>query len=1000
MSPTSDERPSINPPFPVVAIGASAGGLDPLRTFLDNLPASPGMAFVIITHHPAGETSLLPQILADHTRLPVRSAEAGAALEVDCIYVALPDYGWVLQAGTLVRREPSGGATAPGGSRSGPPHPIDTFFRSLAGELASQAIGIVLSGTGSDGTLGVKAIKSQSGMIMAQDPDTAEFGSMPDSAIATGLVDYVLPPADMPATLVGYVTAHTRSVSPSGDHLSAIPEGILGEILSRLKSRTGNDFSGYKRSTLLRRIERRMAVHQLEDPDTYLRQIRANPAEADLLFREIIISVTNFFRDPEAWQALADGLLPDLLRSARDQKMTFRAWVAGCATGEEAYTLAILVREALDTLESGPAVQIFATDVDQEAIETARIGRYPTGIADDLTQDRLERFFAAEKRTYRVSREIRDMVVFAEHNILQDPPFTRMDLISCRNLLIYLERDLQKRLLPVLGYALRGPGILVLGTSESPQELTDAFSTIDKKRRIYRIADPEAALRLPDMPSRRRPNTMTASPAAWPEKGRREPGVESLSVSIERLLAHQFAPPAVVVNDRGEVVFIHGRTGRYLEPASGPTSNRLVEMARSGLRAPLAKALREVASGGSDQMEIPARVQTDGGTATLQLMVQRIRSPQSLGGLRLVAFRTPDAATGAKEVAVSTPPAEEKDAASPQAQGDDVEQLEQELRSVRQDKQMAVDELQSSNEELQSMNEELQSMNEELQSSNEELEVAKEESESLNEELRSVNAELEARVGELSEANDDLKNLLDSTQIATLFLDEDLRIKRFTESARDLVALRDADVGRPIDDLRIKLQYQNLSDDGEQVLRSLIPKEVKVQTTAGHWYLLRIQPYRTTQNVIQGLVCTFQDIQAASPNASNNTFFVGLVNTVREPLLVLDDQLRVTAANDGFYRHFALAPEAVEGASLFELAGGQWDHPELRARLAEVLPASQSFRDFELHVDGVVTGPHRLLLNGRQLEAEGETMILLAMEVAGPAPKSPAERDKEPSHGE
>ena len=979
--------------FPVVGIGGSAGSLEPLREFIGELPDEPGTAFFIITHHPPSQPSLLPGLLADRSPLPVREAVDGLAVEANNVYVARPGGHWLLRDGKLVQQAQEGetGAGEDAEKVQGPPHPVDTFFRSLAAEQGLWSVGIILSGTGSDGTLGIKAIHSQGGMVMAQDPDTADFDGMPASSIATGMVDYTLPPGDMPAALVAYVRAAAGQRAALGGALPEVPEGTLGEILEVVGQRTGHDFSGYKRSTLLRRLERRMTVHRLDDPAEYLRYLRDNPAESDLLFKEILISVTNFFRDPEAWQVLNEGPLRERLLAAVSEQREFRAWVVGCATGEEAYTLAILVREWLDRWDHPPDVRIFATDVDQEAIEAARVGRYPTGIAEDVTEQRLARFFVAEEGAYRVTQNLRDMVVFAEHNALQDPPFTRMDLVSCRNLLIYLERDLQKRLLPLFRYALRDQGILFLGPSETPDELTDAFEGENRGWRIYRAKGQRQPGPLPEMPVRKR--GQGASAFHGPETPTSGEAGDRFSHSVERLLAVRFAPPAVLVNDRGEAVYIHGRTGRFLEPASGPAQNQLLEMARPGLRAPLSQALREVASGSAETVEQTVQVQTNGHTQDVRLEVQRIRTPQALRSFRLVAFRPPETegegGTGMEPPELGSGAGGSGEGAPRGGQSDEVARLERELETSRQDKQVAV-------EELQSLNEELQSMNEELQSSNEELEVSKEEVESLNEELRSVNAELEARVSELSEANDDLKNLLDSTEIATLFLDEDLRVKRFTEAARKLIALRETDVGRPVSELSSDLRYRDLTADGEEVLRTLTPKEVAVQTTSGHWYLLRILPYRTTQNVIKGLVCTFQDIQSAKRLEHSEAFFRAIVETVGQPLLVLDPDFRVVSANDSFYRTFPLTPSSVEGELLFGLGEGQWDHPELRSLLEEVLPRRQSFRDFDLTADFGGGQPIRLLLNGRQMEpeTEGDAMILLAMDVVdgGHSPGGARER--------
>ncbi len=976
-------------PLPVVGIGGSAGSLQPLQTFLATLAADSGAAYVIVTHHPQGERSLLPDILARQTALPVQMVEAGEALAPDRIYVALPDDGWVLSRGQLVRSREVGAS-----AERRPPHPIDAFFRSLAEEAGEGALAVLLSGTGSDGALGVQAIKSQGGMIMAQDPETAEFGDMPANAIATGQVDYVLPPPDLPATLVGYLRFRSQRQAPAASRAPAIPEGLLGQILSQVRHRTGHDFSGYKASTLQRRLERRMDLCQITDPRAYLDYLQTHPAESDHLLREFLISVTHFFRDPATWETLGRTLLPAMLQRAARNGQEFRAWVVGCATGEEAYSLAILIRECLGERDQAPEVRIFATDVDRAAIETARVGRYPAGIVRDLGELRLVRFFTAEGDTRRVSREVRDMVVFAEHNALQDPPFTHLDLITCRNLLIYLERDQQERLLAVFRYALRDRGGLLLGPSESPDPESAIFTVEAKEERIYRVDPSAAPARLPEMPGPSRLHRgLPSQPPDTPTAGDDD---EGFSHHVERLLALQFAPPAVVVNEGGHVVYIHGRTGRFLEPASGPAQYRLVDMARPGLRAPLSEALGEVAGESAAETSRVVPIQGEDDADRVRLVVRRIETPSALKGFRLVALASAGGEEAAPAGGAGAPAGEHADTGSGDADAE--VQLRRALEDARQDKQVAVRELQSANEALRSLNEELQSMNEELQSSNEELEVAKEEVESVNQELRSVNTELQARVDEVTEANDDLKNLLDSTHIATLFLDEALNIKRFTTPVRALIAVRTADIGRPLAELRINLDYDGLVADAESVLDSLVAKEVKVQSAAGHWYLLRIQPYRSTRNVIRGVVCTFQDIQAAQGVARGEAFFRAIVDTVREPLLVLDGDLRVVSANDGFYRTFPLDPEAVEGRSLFDLADGQWDDPELRARLAEVLPRHEAFRDFELSVNGGDAGPVRLRLNARRLQVdEGPAGILLAMDVQAPAGEP---TDTRPDHGQ
>jgi len=979
--------------LPVVGIGGSAGSLEPLLSLLANMPVDTGAAYVIVTHHPSGQRSLLPEILGPKTDLPVQMVVQGEALVADRVYVALPEHDWVLWRGQLIhsRKTPDDGTGEADGAdgadgaedtpaikhqRAGTLHPIDAFFRSLAQAAGSRALAILLSGTGSDGSLGIQAIKAQLGMVMVQDPACAEFGAMPANAIATGQADHVLAPADMPAALVGYLRSQGHRQAGQASRQSAIAPGVLSLILNLVKHRTGNDLSGYKTSSLNRRLERRMDLRQMSDPEAYLAYLKSHPEEVNLLFQEFLISVTGFFRDRATWDKLADGLLADMLRESARTGEEFRAWVVGCATGEEAYTLAVLIQECLVDWEQAPTVKIFATDVDLAAIETARRGRYPVGIARDLKESHLHRYFSPENDSYQIHQQVRDMVVFAEHNALQDPPFTNLNLISCRNLLIYLERDHQERLMALFRYALRDHGLLILGTAESPDHQSDAFSIVSQDCRIYRVAEASSPSRLPLMPgvSRQRRSSPQQSTTVGDD--------ERLARAVEHLLAQQFAPPAVVVNDRGEVVYIHGRTGHFLEPARGPARNQLLEMARPGLRDPLSQALLEMNAGESDHFSQLIQVQNNGAAEPLRLEVQRIRSPNTLAGLQLVVLHPDPASETRKRSGGSLHDASVAKQADDSAETGVERRLQRELEALRQEKQLALKEMQIINEALQSVNEALQSTNEEYQSSNEELEVAKEEVESLNQELRSVNAEQLHRMDDLGDINDDLKNLLDSAHLATLFLDESLNIKRFTNSVQDLIAVRPADIGRPLGDLTTRLRYDALVADAETVLNELTPRELKVQAENGHWYLLHIQPYRSTRNVVRGVICTFQDIQASRSVTHGETFFRTVLDTVHEPLLVLDPDWRVVSANDGFYRRFPLTPEAVEGKSLFDLADGQWDHPELRIRLAEVLPQQQAFCDFELQLNFGDSGPVCLRLNGRRLElGDGAVMILLAMDV-------------------
>jgi two-component system CheB/CheR fusion protein len=951
--------------FPVVGVGASAGGLEALEELFDHMPADTGMAFVIVTHQHPGHPSLLPELLAKETSMAVVAAAEGVKLEPNHVYVGPPGGLLSIVEGTLHRVDT--------GLKEAPRLPIEHFFRSLAEDQRERAIGIVLSGTGTDGTLGVKAVKGESGMAMVQKPQSAKYAGMPSSAIATGLADYVLPPAEMPSQLVAYARGPYLTGASVAAEAPVVPEEPMQRIFMLLRNRTGHDFSAYKSNTLRRRIERRMNLHQIKRPNEYVRHLQENPHEIDILFKERLIGVTSFFRDPDAWEALHPHL--DHLIASRPENHVLRVWVPGCATGEEAFTMAILLRESMDRVERHLDAQIFGTDLDGEAIESARTGRYPDGIAVDVSPKRLERYFLRDDGAYRVRKEIREMVVFAPQNVIKDPPFTKLDVLSCRNLLIYRSAELQKRLLPVFHYALKPDGILFLGTSETIGSLIDLFHPLDKQFKIFRRKESVAALhRLPEIPAQL---AIEPGEEELPAGGPSVAKESRVPTVIERLLLARFAPASAVVNARGDIVYIHGRTGAYLEPAPGQPRNNILEMAREGLQVELAEALRACVAKGGEVVREDVGVKAEAGLARISLSVARIRDPEAVRGLFLVAFRP-------------APPAlleQGKVSGRRKKTVDDqrVARLERTIRYMRESHQTTLEELETSNEELKSTNEELESTNEELQSTNEELETSKEEMQSLNEELTTVNAELQSKVDELSQANDDMQNLLNSTDIATLFLDNDLNIKRFTEEAKAVVTVRKTDIGRPIGELASNLVSEGLDSDCREVLRTLVFKQSQVRTLNGKWFLMRIMPYRTAENVIDGLVLTFVNItqvkQAGEAGEKARLYFESIFDTLREPLLVLDRGLKVVSANRSFYRAFRTTARQTEGESIFELAAGRWDIPKLRTLLEEILPKNSAFEDYEVEVEIPKFGRRVFVLNARRLQVDsGGDQILLALE--------------------
>ena len=861
--------------FPVVGIGASAGGLEALEELFAHMPNDTGRAFVVVTHQHPGHTSLLPELLGKITGIKVCQAADGLKVEPNNIYVSLPGGYLAILGGTLHRMDAE--------NKEAPHLPIDYFFRSLADDQKDRAICIILSGTGTDGTLGLKAIKGESGMAMVQQVDSAKYAGMPSSAIATGLADYVLSAPELPRQLVAYARGPYLAAPPVEEDLADLAQPMK-KIFVLLRSRTGHDFSSYKPNTIRRRIERRMNLHQIKGPSQYVRHLE-NPHELDILFKELLISVTNFFRDPEAFEALAKSALPALLKSRPDD-YSFRIWAPGCATGQEVYSLAIVMRECIEAGKRPCDVQIFGTDLDNEAIEAARIGRYPEGISSDVSAQRLERFFTRDDCTYRIRKEVREMAVFALQNVIKDPPFTKLDLISCRNLLIYLNADLQHRLLPIFHYALKPGGLLFLGSSETIGGLGDLFEVVDKKGKIFRRKESAlAAHPLMEFPT----HPVVADVEAHVHAAVRPARESNIAAIVDRVLLARFAPASVFVSDRGDVVYIHGRTGAYLEPAAGQPRLNILDMAREGLKLELASALRQASVQDAEVIRDGVRVRTNGDFTHVNVSVVKINEPESVRGLLLVTFRP-------RPMPVTADPP--KSGPRSKREATRVAELERELQGARESLQTTIEELETANEELKSTNEELQSTNEELQSTNEEMETSKEEMQSLNEELTTVNAEMQSKAEDLSHTNDDMQNLLNSTEVATLFLDGQLNIKRYTEQARQLISLIQTDIGRPLAHLVSSLACETLVEDCREVLRTLVFKLAEVRTKDGRWYLMRIMPYRTSANVIDGVVITFVDINPVkaaekSLHRMSKVFLDG-----PEPMMILDLSGRIIDVND------------------------------------------------------------------------------------------------------
>jgi two-component system CheB/CheR fusion protein len=821
-----------------VGLGASAGGLEALQQFIANVPPVSGLAYVVVQHLDPTHKAMLTELLQRTTTMPVHEATGAMRVESDVVYVIPPGAELTVVDGRLHLAEPA----QPRGRRL----PIDVLFCSLARDQGERAVGVVLSGMGSDGTIGLQAIKGQGGLTLAQEPASAQFDSMPKSAIEAGACDIIAPAADLPHRILQVVAPHAGGLSTS---LDARDDGeSLHRVLGLLRERSKRDLTLYKLSTVRRRIERRMGVHSLDTLAAYAQFVEANPPELDLLFKELLIGVTRFFRDPPIWQELKDAVLPALL-ARRTPRTALRAWVVGCSTGEEAYSLAMAFREVADTQPDPDAwaLQIFASDINADAVSVARRGQFPASIGVDVAPERLQRFFTAQGDGFVVRPEIRQMILFAQHDVILDPPFTRLDILSCRNLMIYFNAPLQQRLLPLFHYVLRPGGVLVLGESETVGRSLSLFAPLDSKCRLYLRTAAESVAANVDFPVNRRLSSRTSaleSNVSHPSN--RPADLQSLA---NQVLLQEFSPPAVLVNERGDIVYINGHTGKYLEPAAGKANWNIHVMARPVIRPQLAAAVRQ-ALHEKKTIELHGLTLQEDPQATLDITVQPLAESPGLEGMVMIVFRRialPPSAAARKKRTAGT-------AAS--VISEDLARARDEIRSLRQ-------EMLASQDELQSANEELQSTNEELQSANEELTTSKEESQSMNEELQTINAELHSKLDDLALAQSDMQNLLNSTDIATLFLDNALNVRRFTEHITRIVQLREGDIGRPLSDLASTLIYPQLHADAKETLRTLAFSEKQIAATDGHWYTVRIMPYRTVANVIQGVVITFVDITAA-----------------------------------------------------------------------------------------------------------------------------------------
>jgi len=826
---------SENGQFPIVCIGASAGGLEALEQFLSNVPGNSGMAYIVIQHLDPTQKGMLPELLQRISKIDVFQVIDRMVVNPNCVYVIPPNKSMSILRGVLHLFDPL--------EIRGRRLPIDFFLSALAVDRHERAVGVILSGMGSDGSIGLRSIKENNGIVMVQDPSTAKFDSMPRNAIDSVVVDIVASANELPEKLF----AKLKNVHFVKSELEIKDHSALEKIIILLRSQTGNDFSLYKKNTVYRRIERRMSIHKIDKIASYVYFLQQNPKEVEILFKELLIGVTNFFRDSIVWDKLKETVIPDIIAKMQADS-SLRAWIPGCSTGEEAYSLAIVFKEALENINPhrGFSLQIYATDLDNDAIETARKGLFPASISADVSPTRLNRFFYSTDEGYRIKTEIREMIIFAQHNLIMHPPFTKIDILSCRNLLIYLDAELQRKIFGLFYYSLNYEGVMVLGSSETLGIQNQLFTSVDAKLKIYKRIDTTLKPDLLDFPSSFSRSKPTKIEIQMPEKSSQN--IENLA---DQLLLQHFSPPGVLVTEKGDIVYISGRTGKYLEPAVGKANMNIFAMLREGLRNEFPGAFRKAIQTKQTVVLHNLKVGTNGSSQVLNINIQWIDKPEPLNGMIMIIF------TDVQEIADMKPGAKKEKKTPSNTKH---LELEEELQRSREEVQSTHEEMQTSQEELKSTNEELQSTNEELQSTNEELTSSKEEMQSLNEELQTVNAELQLKVDEFSRVNNDMKNLLNSTDIATLFLDKELNIRRFTNEATKIFKLIKSDIGRPFTDQASDLIFPELVSDAGEVLRTLTFIKKQIPAKDGRWFSVRIMPYRTFDDRIDGLVITFFNI--------------------------------------------------------------------------------------------------------------------------------------------
>ena len=955
--------------FPIVGVGASAGGLEAYQELLRNMPAKPGMAFVFIMHLAPEHKSLLPELLVRLTKMPVSEVKSRMPIEVNHVYVKPPNTNLSIASGKLIlsKRNDSDFKHMP----------IDHFFRSLADELGNRAIGVILSGTATDGTLGAEAIKAEGGITFAQDEKSAKYNGMPQSAIAAGCVDFVLSPKKIASELERIAKHPLISFAgPVKTDKSTTTEGKgIESIFDILRSTRGQDFTHYKTPTISRRIARRIVLLKLENLRGYIKFLRENTDEVEKLYDDLLINVTSFFRDPKVFDALKKQVLPAILKN-RTKNHGVRIWVPGCSSGEEAYSIAMCLCEVLGNKASAVPVQIFSTDVRDDSIDKARTGIYGKNIKNSITPERLKRFFTKTGNSYKISKQLREMCVFSKQNVFGDPPFSNLDLISCRNLLIYLQPVLQKKIFHNFHYALRPGGFLLLGNAEAAGSYSNLFKTLDGKHRIfakkYLSVEPELEFGRKYYPSKEL--EIKEKPAI---KESKEADIENI---VERIVLDEYAPCGALIDSSMKVVQFRGHTGRYLESAAGKPSHDIFKLAREGLLMPLRAAIYKAKETKHTVKREAEDFRYNGHAARVNITVVPVKYGPLKEEFFMVLFDGIAGAVPSRNL--SKAPGEISLKGKSVKSDEYIDNLQKELAETKEYLQTVIEEQDSANEEIKTANEEILSSNEELQSTNEELETAKEELQSSNEELVTTNEELQKRNAESSLLNNDLVNLFDSINMPVVMMGPDLVIRRVTPQAEKTLNIISSDVGRPISKIKLNVDIPDFEKTLLDVIKSHHPETFEIKDREGTWYSVNIRPYRTLNNKIDGVVAIFVDITERKKSQQvieeARVYAESIVETIREPLIVLDTDLKVISANRSFYQTFKVDHKETQGRFIYDLGNRQWNIPKLRQLLEEILPRNNTFDDYEIEHDFETIGPKTMLFSARRLISR--KMILITIE--------------------